>query len=515
MRLRALLRALPEIDDGGAPDVEITAVTADSRRVTPGALFVAVRGTQVDGHAFLADAARRGAAALVGEAPDPGLGVPYLRVADARRALALLAAAWHDFPGRRLVLVGVTGTDGKTTTANLLDRILQAAGLASGLITTVNARIGDEVLDTGLHTTTPGPLEVQGYLARMVAAGLTHCVLEATSHGLAQHRVTGCDFDLAVYTNITHEHLDFHGSRQAYFEAKARLIDLIREAARKPGVEKGVVLNRDDESFAFLEPRSRGLPRHLYGLGEGAQVRGTVLAAGAEGLRLLVEGPGYRQEVRSPLVGRYNAWNILAAYTAAVHGLGLDPAAAAEGVAALQGVPGRMEPIDLGQPFTAIVDFAHTPNALRRALETARELTEGRVLVVFGSAGLRDREKRRLMAEVAVELADLAVFTAEDPRTEPLEAILEEMAHGARARGAEEGRDFVRIPDRGEAIRFAVAQARPGDLVMACGKGHEQSMCFGETEYPWDDRVAMRAALAEHLGVEGPAMPFLPTSEQR
>jgi UDP-N-acetylmuramoyl-L-alanyl-D-glutamate--2,6-diaminopimelate ligase len=237
------------------------------------------------------------------------------------------------------------------------------------------------------------------------------------------------------------------------------------------------------------------------------------IAHSPAGLRFDVTGKGFRVPVSTRLLGGYNVSNCLAAFTAAVMGLGVSPQVAAQGIANLPGIPGRMEVIDLGQPFTAIVDFAHTPNALRVALQSARQMTSGRVIAVFGSAGLRDREKRRLMAETAAQLADVSFLTAEDPRTESLDFILEEMAAGCLAWGGVEGETFQRIPDRGEAIRAALRLARPGDLVISCGKGHEQSMCFGATEYAWDDRTALHAALAELLGVPGPAMPYLPTQK--
>jgi UDP-N-acetylmuramoyl-L-alanyl-D-glutamate--2,6-diaminopimelate ligase len=509
MRLRRLLEAL-DAESVGLPDIEISSLTDDSRQVTPGALFVAVRGGTTDGHQFLADAAHRGAAAAIGEAPDPGLGIPYLRQPDARLALARLAAAWHGYPARQLVMVGITGTDGKTTTCNLLHRILVTAGVPAGMITTVNAVIGEQVLDTGFHVTTPDALTVQGHLAEMVRTGLTHCVLEVTSHGLAQHRVEPCDFDLAVVTNVTHEHLDYHGTYASYLETKGRLFAGMSECLPKPGAPaRSAILNLDDGSFAYLSGVAIA-PVTTYGIREEAQVRGTSLEGGPDGIRFVVKGPGFQVPVFSPLLGLHNVSNCLAAFAAA-QALGISPAVAAQGIQAMPGVPGRMEIVDLGQPFTAIVDFAHTPNALRRALETARELALGRVIAVFGCAGLRDRAKRRLMPAVAAELAYGAVLTAEDPRTESLEAILAEMAAGAEAQGGREGETFWRVPDRGEAIRFAVRMAAPGDLVIVCGKGHEQSMCFGEVEHPWDDRLALRAALGELLGVAGPEMPRLPT----
>jgi UDP-N-acetylmuramoyl-L-alanyl-D-glutamate--2,6-diaminopimelate ligase len=524
MRLSELLDSLPPgILDAPplAADPEITAVTADSRQVTPGSLFVAVRGETVDGHAFIPDAVARGAAAIVAETlpNDPRTSTPpHFHTSTPPRALAWLAAAFHGFPARRLVMLGVTGTDGKTTTASLLHSILLAAGLRAGLISTVSAVIGDERLDTGFHVTTPDAPAVQGYLARMAAAGLTHCVLEVTSHGLAQHRVTACEFDVAVVTNITHEHLDYHKTYENYRAAKGRLFESLSSAAHKPGgPPKAGVLNADDASLPYLESVLKARA-YRYSLRQAtADVHARDVRATPGGTTFTAVGPDFAVPVTTPLVGDYNVSNCLAALTAAVCGLGLAPEAAARGIAALPGVPGRMERLDLGQPFTAIVDFAHTPNALRRTLAAARQMLgdaarQGRLIAVFGSAGLRDIEKRRLMAETSAALADLTILTAEDPRTERLDGILEMMAEGARRQGGVEGTTFFRVPDRGEALRLAVRLAQPGDIVLACGKGHEQSMAFGATEYPWDDRTALRAALAELLGVPGPQMPRLPTS---
>ncbi len=498
-------------------ETPITGIAIDNRRVEAGNLFIARRGGSLDGHTFIPSAIERGAAAVVGEQEMTGLAVPYVRVVNSVEAVTWLAAAFYDWPGRRLTVIGVTGTDGKTTTSNLLYQILLAAGIKAGLISTVNAVIGDEVLDTGFHVTTPDAPDVQSYLAKMVAAGLTHVVLETTSHGLAQHRVDASQYDIAVVTNITHEHLDQHGSYENYRAAKGRLFQLLETTDAKPhGNPRLAVLNRDDASYNYLSSIVRPPSSAVcYGLDASADIRAENVVYSPQGIHFEAAGPDFRVPVTSPLVGEYNVSNCLAALTAAVRGLGVDPQTAARGLAALTGVPGRMERIDLGQPFTAIVDFAHTPNALRVALETARKMTDKRIIAIFGSAGLRDKEKRRMMAETSAELADISILTAEDPRTESLEGILEEMAAGARSRGGREGQTFFRVPDRGAAIRFGVRVAEPGDIVLACGKGHEQSMCFGETEYPWDDRTAMRAALAELLGVEAPAMPYLPTQEKK
>ncbi len=500
-RLSELLGALPLAYRHTGGDPEIHGVVTDSRQVQPGALFVAYRGLQHDKHAFIPDALARGAAAVVGERPRPEVpipdSVPYVEVPSGREALAWLCAAFYDFPSRRLILIGVTGTDGKTTTVNLVHSILTAAGQRAGMISTVNAVIGDRVYDTGFHTTTPEAPQVQRYLAEMVEAGLTHAVLETTSEGLAQHRVTACDFDIAVLTNITHEHLYFHGTWENYRAAKARLFEMLQTSVDK-GLPKTSILNAEDPSFDYFRriPADRYLS---YALGKPADLTVEDLHFGPDHTRFRLCTPAGAIPIETTLVGEYNVANILAAAGVGI-ALGLPLEAIAEGIRRLPRVPGRMERIDEGQDFLAIVDFAHTPNALEQALRTARRMTSGRVIVVFGSAGLRDVQKRGMMGHVAGRLADLIVITAEDPRTEDLDAILEAIAEGVRAEGRTEGVDFWRIPDRAEAIRFAVELAQPGDLVIACGKGHEPSMCYGTVEYPWDEREVMRAALRERMG---------------
>ncbi len=502
------------------PDIAITGISIDSRSTQPGHLFVAMKGGSVDGHDYIAKAVANGAVAVVGEKDlEQQVGVPYIRLENPRRALSWIAASLYAWPARKLTVIGVTGTDGKTTTTNLIYQILLAARLKAGMISTVNAVIGDEVLDTGFHVTTPDAHDVQRYLARMVEAGLTHVVLETTSHGWAQYRVDACEFDIGVVTNITHEHMDEHGSYENYRAAKARLFSSLEVTSDKPqGNPRLAVINRDDiKSFDFLNDFIKVRKRN-YGLSEDADVLATEISYIPSGIYFTAQSRDFRVPVTSRLVGAYNVSNCLAALTAAVYGLKIDPEVAAQGIASLEGIPGRMERIDLGQNFTAIVDFAHTPNALKVSLEAARDMLphgdgQPRVIAVFGSAGLRDKAKRRMMAEISAELADLTVLTAEDPRTESLEEILEEMADGARSRGGIEGETFWRVPDRGDAIRFALRLAREGDIVLSCGKGHEQSMCFGGREHLWDDRTAMRAALSELLGIQGPDMPYLPTQD--
>ncbi|MGH2594151.1 MAG: UDP-N-acetylmuramoyl-L-alanyl-D-glutamate--2,6-diaminopimelate ligase [Anaerolineae bacterium] len=537
MRLSQLIASLPSLQSRPDSDPDITLITDDSRCIEPGALFVAYRGVSVDGHRFIGDAIARGAAAIVGEieidstaenaeatkvsknnsafSASSAVKIPYLRVRNGREAFAQLHAAWNGFPARHLTMIGVTGTDGKTTTTNLIHSILSAADLKTGMISSVNAVIGDEALDTGLHTTTPDADDVQRYLRRMVDAGLTHCVLEVTSHGLEHHRVDGCDFDVAVVTNITHEHLDLHGSLEAYRAAKARLFELLASAFDK-GVPKTAILNRDDSSYAYLRDRihdrcysysvrDRSV-QPASSLQADVRAEGIVYRPGA--IQFATVSDGYAIPIETSLAGEYNVSNCLAAIAATVNVLGVDPDAARRGIAALKGVPGRMERIDAGQDFIAVVDFAHTPNALDRAIAAARTMTRGRVIVVFGSAGLRDRDKRRMLGDVAGRAADRIVVTAEDPRTESLDEIMDVTARALAAQGRVEGVDFWRVPDRGEAIALACSLAQPGDVVMACGKGHEHSMCFGEVEYAWDDREAMRAAL------RGAPLKTLPTAKK-
>lgn len=509
------MRAVTE----GDGDATVSGIALDSRRVQPGDLFVALKGGTSDGHAFIPQALAHGAAAVAGERPLSDMPVPYARLDDSRRAVSWLAAAFYGWPGRKLTVVGVTGTDGKTTTTSLIQQILVAAGLRSGMISTVSAVIEDRVLDTGFHVTTPDAHDLQRYLAEMVAADLTHVVIETTSHGWAQHRADACEFDVGVVTNITHEHLDEHGTYENYRAAKARLFSSLETTLPKErGNPRLAVLNRDDQSFDFLDQTVR-VNKVSYGLAEGADLRAVKLRVGSQGTSFEAISGRFRVAITSHLVGDYNVSNCLAAIGASCIGLGIAPEKAAEGIAALGGVPGRMEMIDLGQDFSAAVDFAHTPNALKVTLEAARAMLaagggKGKIIAVFGSAGLRDRAKRRLMAETSARLADLTVLTAEDPRTESLAAILDDMAQGMVAKGGREGESFWRVPDRGEAIRFGLGLAGPGDMVIVCGKGHEQSMCFGETEYPWDDRVALRAALAGLLGRAGPEIPYLPTRDK-
>lgn len=492
----------------GSPDAPISAPIVESNLdIAPGGVFVARAGLSTDGHRFIADAIQRGAAAIVGEHDLRDLPVPYARVENAQEAIGWLAAAYHGFPSRRLTVIGVTGTDGKTTTSTLIHAILrEASGGKAGLISTIAADLGGATVETGLHVTTPGAPQIQALLARMRDNGLRHVVVEMTSHGLAQGRLNGIDIDIAVLTNLTHEHLDYHKTFEAYRAAKGRMFAMLGMSASKPGIAKTAVINADDANADFFAAFSAD--RILrYALSQTADVRASQIAYQPVMMRFFAHHAGSDFEIQSQLFGQFNVSNLLAAISAA-RALDIPPDIIQRGISRVSAISGRLERVDAGQGYLALVDFAHTPNALKNALEAGRTMVgDGRrVIAVFGCAGLRDVEKRRMMPQTAVRLADVAFFTAEDPRTESLDDILATMAQAAIQAGGVEGVDFHRVPDRGRALAEACALARPGDVVLALGKGHEQSMAFGTVEYPWDDREALRAA------IQGAPLRTLPTA---
>ena len=512
-KLSDLLKALPDsqlIRVIGDADITAPVVESDAD-LQPGGIFVARKGLSVDGHDFIPRAIERGAAAIVGEHEIADLPVPYAQVQNAQEAVGYLAAAYWDFPSRKMVVIGVTGTDGKTTTTTLIHSILRVATVnKAGMISTVAADLGGQTADTGLHVTTPGAPQIQALLAQMVANGLTHCVLEMTSHGLAQGRLNGVDIDVAVLTNVTHEHLDYHGSFEQYRAAKGRMFQMLSQSQRKPNMPKISVINADDPSADYFAAFSAD-NSVLYGLQNSADIHASDIRNRelATSFYVSVRKDVLFGQMITPLAGDFNVSNCLAAIAVA-HALKLNHQDCQQGLWQVKVIPGRMERISEGQNFTAIVDFAHTPNALEKVLTAARQMLQPgkRLIAVFGSAGLRDREKRRMMAETSARLADVTILTAEDPRTESLEGILQVMADACVSQGGVEGQTFFRVPDRGEALYQACQMAHEGDIVIACGKGHEQSMCFGMVEYPWDDREAMRAAL------RGTPLRTLPTAQR-
>jgi UDP-N-acetylmuramoyl-L-alanyl-D-glutamate--2,6-diaminopimelate ligase len=503
IQLRALLDALPpELAPEAPPaaDPGIGGITIDSRAVAPGDLFVALRGANADGHDYLDQAAALGAVALLVEkAPHaPGL-PPAIVVPDTRRALARIALRFYGDPARELTLIGVTGTNGKTSTTFLIESILAAAGLAAGLIGTVEVRYAGERLRA--LNTTPESLELQRLLRDMRTRGVGAAVMEVSSHGLALGRVAGVRFDAAAITNLTQDHLDFHGTMDAYGEAKALLF---RHHLKPGGV--GVVNLDEPRAEQFLAAARAGGARTLGVTrrpGVAADVRVESAAVSLSGVEARLALPSGPLALSLPLVGDFNVENLVVAVGVAV-GLGLAPEAIARGVAACPQVPGRMERVSDGSPGAPVVlvDYAHTPDAVEKVLRAVRPLTAGRVIAVFGCGGDRDRSKRPKMADAVARFADLAVLTSDNPRTEDPEAILREVEAGLSALRpvapealAASERAYVKRADRREAIQLAIAAARPGDSVVIAGKGHEDYQIVGRERLPFDDREEARRAL--------------------
>jgi UDP-N-acetylmuramoyl-L-alanyl-D-glutamate--2,6-diaminopimelate ligase len=484
-------------------DVAVSGVTYDSRGVAPGSLFVAIPGEHVDGHDYAAAAAADGATALLVERPLPEVAVAQLIVDDARRALASAAAWWFRDPSHQLTVVGITGTDGKTTTAYLAVAALEAAGRRTGMIGTIATRIGGRTEAHQAHATTPEAPELQATLRAMVDAGDDVAVLETTSHGLALDRVASVAYDVAILTNLTHEHLELHGTWEAYRDAKLSLFDRLRLArtVTKPRpVPPAAIVNLDDPSAGAFIGTARGAGARVltYGTDAAADFRATRVSEDASGLRADIEGPAGAASLELRLAGRFNVLNALAV-VALGEALDLDPATIRAGMAQLESVPGRMERIDVGQPFGVVVDFAHSPASLQTVLDLlapAAAARAGGLIAVFGSAGERDTQKRPQMGRIAGERARLVIVTDEDPRGEDREAILDEIARGAETAGKRRGQDLQLVPDRRAAIAAAFEAARPGDIVLLAGKGHERSIIGPDGEQPWDERAVALDLLA-------------------
>ena len=468
----------------GIPVGEVRALAYDSRSAGPGTLFFAVPGVHVDGHGFAAAAVAAGAIGAVVERELPDLAAPQLVVDRTRRALADAADAWFGRPSEQLTVIGVTGTDGKSTVTALTAEMLRWSGRNPGQVGTVFTGVGASIGPNETRGTTPEALELQELLARMVAAGNDSVVMEATSHGLALERTRNCRFDVGVVTTVTSEHLELHGTVEAYRAAKARLVEEAPIA----------ILNADDPNVAYFRERARDRVI-TYGIDAGAAIRALDLEADASGTTFRLESPRWNGPVRVALPGPFNVSNALAALGVG-EALGIDLAHAARALSDTAGVPGRMERIEAGQPFSVVVDYAHTGDALRKVLEILRPLTAGRLIAVFGSAGERDPTKRAPMGRVAAELADLVVVTDEDPRLEDPHAINEEIAEGAGSAGAGDGETLWVIDDRRVAIGHAIGLAGQGDVILLAGKGHEASIFYGTEKRPWSDAEAAREALA-------------------
>jgi len=485
MKLEALLKALscgPVVD---CRNRDVTAVVCDSRQVRPGALYVAVRGDKLDGAAFIDDALERGAVAVVGEANlVPKKEACYVRVPDAHRALAELSCAFNHSPADSLRMYGITGTNGKTTTAYLIRHILRSAGQPTGLITTVEYEIGVRSIPAS-RTTPEAPL-LQSLLAQIRAAGCVNAVMEVSSHSLVQKRIIGIDYDCAIFTNLTRDHLDYHLNRDNYFAAKAILF---KELGRGRKKATGVI-NMDDPRGAELVSMTTGAPVITYGIREAADVRAVDLRLGADGAQFRVVSPWGEAVINSRLMGRFNVSNVLAAVAACASG-GLDLKQVAAAVPGMGSVPGRLQEVATNRDFQVFVDYAHTDDALENVLVTLREITRKRLLVVFGCGGNRDATKRPAMGAVAGRLADHSIITSDNPRKEDPARIIDDILKGV-AKDA----SYDVVPDRREAIRKAVGMARPGDVVLVAGKGHETFQEFANTTMPFDDRLVVAECLA-------------------
>jgi UDP-N-acetylmuramoyl-L-alanyl-D-glutamate--2,6-diaminopimelate ligase len=500
----------------GDGSVDITSIEYDSRAVRPGSLFVAVPGFKVDGHAYLGRALEGGAQAVVVQADHEAHwraiveegGADMLVLDDTRAGLARLSAAFHGFPARKLGVIGITGTDGKTSLAHLVTHVLNSSGRRAGLISTAECRIGDQLLpDTGRFTTPEAP-QVQEMLSQMVAASCQWAVIEATSHGLTLHRVDECEYDIAALTNIGADHLDFHGSAEEYIAAKGRLFQMLDESVDK-GIAKTAILNAADPACARFRALTKAnavtysvsgghppLADSLTEGGDGANLSATNLTPDGWAIRFHLATPGGQRDVRFLKPGLFNAYNALAATGIALAaGLSLDKIV--PDLESWPGAPGRMEFIDEGQPYTVLVDFAHAPESLRRVLQLLRDTVRGRIIAVFGCIGEHDKARRPGMAQAAADLADYTFITDDNPYSEDRDAILQDIADAMRAAGKRQGHDFSVVPDRREAISQAIAMAVDEDAVLLAGKGHEREVHLRDSAYDCDDREVSRRVLRD------------------
>lgn len=482
----ALVAELQPLRVAGSGQPCVCGLHHDSRQVRPGDLFFAIPGLHTDGARYIDQALAKGAVAVVAALPLE-LPVPCLQVANVRLALCQAAAWFHDFPSRDLKLVGVSGTNGKTTTCYLIKALLDAGIGPTGLLGTIANHIGDAVLPS--HCTTPDPLELFPLLRQMVDSELEMAVMEVSSHALAQDRVSACRFDTAIFTNLTHDHLDFHGSLDHYKEAKGRLFRaLIDGRSRK-------IINRDDAFGRELIATSAYPDRILsYALEEGADLWADDLAPEATGTTCTFHWGSRQLRLRLPLLGRFNVYNALAASTCALDS-GMELESIAEVLEGFPGVPGRLQPLVCGQPFRVYIDYAHTPDGLEQVLRTLRPLCGGRLLTLFGCTGDRDRSKRPLMGAIAARWSDFVCLTSDDPHNENPASIIREIEGGVLAAGRQPGRDYLVEPDRGAAIAAILELAQPNDMVLLAGKGHEAVQIVGDRPVAFSDLVTSQALL--------------------
>ena len=486
--LRGQVEILEQRGDAGLP---VHAITDDSRAVTAGSLFVAVKGERVDGHRFVEQAIKAGAVAVVAQAAVASGPLPFVQVADSRKALGLLGSRFYGDPSARLKMIGVTGTNGKTTTTYLCKSLLEAIGRRVGLIGTVGYQIGQETLPAS-HTT-PGALDLQSLLAKMVEGGLNAAVMEVSSHALALDRTAGCEYDVAVFTNLTQDHLDFHHTMDEYFEAKLRLFTGLA-GGKKTG--KRAIVNLDDPRGGAILAACP-VPAWGYAIKNQADIKAERVRLSLAGTTFTAATPSGSFAVESRLVGEHNVYNLLGAIGVALHS-GATSDQVCEAAAQITNVPGRFERVSSGQDFTVVVDYAHTEDALLRLLTAAQTLKTGRIITVFGCGGDRDRGKRPKMGRAAVEYSDVVILTSDNPRTEDPMAILHEVEIGVRdALALRNHVQYHMVPDRREAIGAAIHEARRDDMVLIAGKGHEDYQIIGTKKFHFDDREVAREAIQQ------------------
>ena len=479
--LASLLKLLPEVKVLGSADKVITDITADSRVVQAGSLFICLRGATVDGHKFLAMAAAKGAvAALVEEVPEviPD-GVTLLVVPDTRAAMEIVTPYFYDYPGKCLRMIGVTGTNGKTTTTNIIRLILRKAGHKVGLIGTINIMIEDE--ETVSHNTTPDVVDLQKTLYAMVCAGCDYCVMEVSSHALALKRVAGIEYDCAVLTNITQDHLDFHKTMENYRDAKSLLFEHLTDGA-KPN--KNAVFNMDDASSTIIKARTKA-KSWTYGKGSENDIYPLSFTVAPKHMQLALATPAGEMDLELKITGEFNVYNVMSA-VGAMLAEGISKEIIISVLDGFDGVPGRFQLVEAGQPYTVIVDYAHTPDGLENVLNTARCITRGKLWVVFGCGGDRDNKKRPIMGGLALKLADKVVVTSDNPRTEDPELIIDEIFTALQNVPAD--KEVFRLSDRREAIHFALAKAAAEDVILIAGKGHENYQILKDRTIHFDDK---------------------------
>jgi len=485
MQLKTLLAQVKTLQVSGPVDREITSIAYDSRRVKKDGLFVALRGENTDGGAFVEQAISQGAVAVVGGPAGQDSRATMIAVEDSRAALADIAAAYFQHPSNHLKMAGVTGTNGKTTVTFLLKHILEKSVMRCGLLGTVRYEIGDRHLPA--TRTTPESLDVQELLFQIRSAGCNAAVMEVSSHALAQERVRGVEFDVAVFTNLTQDHLDYHKTMEAYFEAKSRLFTGLASQLRKKG--KAVVNIDDGHGMRLLEKMPKETAVSTYGMGVRADFRASAMKIDFHGTSYQLDVRGKSYLVRLPLIGRFNVYNSLAAIAAA-SALGVEIRAAVKALATAPHVPGRLEAVSVKRQFRVFVDYAHTDDALLNVINTVRELSPNRLIVVFGCGGNRDRAKRPLMGAVAERYADYSIITSDNPRKEDPQAIIDEIKTGFS------GKNFEVVIDRRDAIFKAVSIAQPRDIILIAGKGHETYQEFSDHTVPFDDVDAAMQAVA-------------------